>query len=648
MKQLTYMKILFISQLLVWICVNSTDDYSDDCSVKLVIPREHFKATCDNSHGLNARNNELELEIDKLKQEIESLKIKQIKNHMDTSSVLEEHTEKISTLGSLFNKHQQDYSHQDQTAVMDLQLSDLFSKKKIVKLFKPYLTDEIERMGNLLEQRLYKKFTSWYEQKDNVDTLSTDKSKNTDNTNTQTYDSDELSVPERKSHIQPQPRKSSDGSSVKNQKIFGKFYQKHEKESLSEKPQAEQPIHVKWSQFEKFKNEIKEEIKEILIQHGKRTESKILNITNKTEEFEKEFNRTVKKIYENIKDIDIATELKTTSERIDYLNSTAQLLVEGDVNRLTVIKMLEVEKNNIKRYVDDKTNTMEITLMNVLKKQMADIRKTLDSKIDTVSHETLRNRFASLTQKLHDVEKRAVKINDTLEKVLDFNAQREEMQEIDTSTYEELINGTIGKLVSMADLQRNDINNLNNTLNFFNTSIKSLSDSLKTRLEDTEQNVTKLQSIFKSSQDFVKLLVENEMHEVIANVSHFKDNVMKSIRISALETHYSKPLRNWVEYNFTYYEESSNGCRGGKQFVKQTKFRKIVGVSLCSATRYKIYLSPVLTEPFRDIGDRRGIGDDHCEFVGASKGNKINVYNDTYPQKSVRGKKLIPSRDHHS
>uniref|UniRef100_A0ABM5FX46 Target of Nesh-SH3 isoform X18 n=1 Tax=Pogona vitticeps TaxID=103695 RepID=A0ABM5FX46_9SAUR len=65
-----------------------------------------------------------------------------------------------------------------------------------------------------------------------------------------------------------------------------------------------------------------------------------------------------------------------------------------------------------------------------------------------------------------------------------------------------------------------------------------------------------------------------------------------------------------IKFNSDTYSE----CKG-KQFVKRTWYKKFVGVQLCNSLRYKIYLSDSLTGTFYNIGDQRGHGEDHCQFV---------------------------------
>nr|XP_009505754.1 PREDICTED: target of Nesh-SH3-like [Phalacrocorax carbo] len=68
----------------------------------------------------------------------------------------------------------------------------------------------------------------------------------------------------------------------------------------------------------------------------------------------------------------------------------------------------------------------------------------------------------------------------------------------------------------------------------------------------------------------------------------------------------------WTEIPFN--SDNYSECKG-KQYVKRTWYKKFVGVQLCNSLRYKIYLSDSLTGKFYNIGDQRGHGEDHCQFV---------------------------------
>ncbi|HMV70471.1 MAG TPA: hypothetical protein PKA64_26760 [Myxococcota bacterium] len=84
---------------------------------------------------------------------------------------------------------------------------------------------------------------------------------------------------------------------------------------------------------------------------------------------------------------------------------------------------------------------------------------------------------------------------------------------------------------------------------------------------------------------------------------------------------YSDPI-DWTSFDFAS-NDWKNGCTGGAKYVKTTGYAvgAYVGVQLCSATRYKIFLGDDLNGTFYSIGDGCGSGQDHCEFVGGSFAN---------------------------
>jgi hypothetical protein len=71
----------------------------------------------------------------------------------------------------------------------------------------------------------------------------------------------------------------------------------------------------------------------------------------------------------------------------------------------------------------------------------------------------------------------------------------------------------------------------------------------------------------------------------------------------------------WKKLAFTY-DRAQTACAGGERFVRKSeRYRKWVGVELCSATRYKIFLGESVEGTFHEIGDFAGHGQDHCELV---------------------------------
>jgi hypothetical protein len=77
------------------------------------------------------------------------------------------------------------------------------------------------------------------------------------------------------------------------------------------------------------------------------------------------------------------------------------------------------------------------------------------------------------------------------------------------------------------------------------------------------------------------------------------------------------PVSPWIAYDFTSVDWK-NGCLGGAKYVRPSGYASapFVGVQLCSASRYKIFLGQTMDGTFYGVADQCGSGEDHCELVG--------------------------------
>ena len=76
-------------------------------------------------------------------------------------------------------------------------------------------------------------------------------------------------------------------------------------------------------------------------------------------------------------------------------------------------------------------------------------------------------------------------------------------------------------------------------------------------------------------------------------------------------------LSTWTEFDFAD-DGYRDGCAGGTKYIKSTPYADpaYVGVTLCSDTTYKIWLSDTIYGTFTSAGDWSGSGEDHCDYVG--------------------------------
>jgi hypothetical protein len=74
---------------------------------------------------------------------------------------------------------------------------------------------------------------------------------------------------------------------------------------------------------------------------------------------------------------------------------------------------------------------------------------------------------------------------------------------------------------------------------------------------------------------------------------------------------------DWTALSFTA-QNRLGSCTGSKYVRYSTKYAVWVGVILCSATRYKMYLAASMTGTYYELADGSGGGEDHCELVNPS------------------------------
>lgn len=143
-------------------------DTENYCHVNLKIPKENFRANCDHMNVHHVKES-LQTEIDRLNKEVADMKRKQTEEttfaslinfhdamsritKLETSFLrLEDRLQSLESASKALSKEEQ--------PVLDLQITDLFSKKKLIRLFKPFLTKEIEEMRKVLKQELLDKLS---------------------------------------------------------------------------------------------------------------------------------------------------------------------------------------------------------------------------------------------------------------------------------------------------------------------------------------------------------------------------------------------------------------------------------------------------------------------------------------------------------
>ncbi|XP_005090376.1 uncharacterized protein LOC101847785 [Aplysia californica] len=133
-------------------------------------------------------------------------------------------------------------------------------------------------------------------------------------------------------------------------------------------------------------------------------------------------------------------------------------------------------------------------------------------------------------------------------------------------------------------------------------------------MEDAIKHLTNKQRDFRKRFD---LMEQSQMMlgEVINTTAKDVFDLKTELKLNVLD--------EWLPMTFEY-DSSRTECFG-EQYVRRSKYKdaRLVGVVLCSPTRYKIFLATSLHSTFLNIGDGNGMGEDHCEFVGATRDSHI-------------------------
>lgn len=139
-------------------------DTENYCHVNLKIPKENFRATCDHRNVQHVKES-LQTEIDRLYKEVADMKGKQTEESTFASLIsfhdaMNRITKLETSLLRLEDRLQSlESASKEEQPVLDLQITDLFSKKKLIRLFKPFLTKEIEDMYKVMKQELLDKLS---------------------------------------------------------------------------------------------------------------------------------------------------------------------------------------------------------------------------------------------------------------------------------------------------------------------------------------------------------------------------------------------------------------------------------------------------------------------------------------------------------
>lgn len=152
----------------------------------------------------------------------------------------------------------------------------------------------------------------------------------------------------------------------------------------------------------------------------------------------------------------------------------------------------------------------------------------------------------------------------------------------------------------------------------YNNSINIMKGNLLGKIQHVNFTMQLLKTHTRNQSEEMKKQASIIKHlDKILNTTSLKMNTMKK-ELLQFRTEVLLNSGSWAPYNFTWATNISTIC-SGHRYIKKTKYKvgKYVGVILCEPGKYKILLSNDMYTNYMDVADGDGMGEDHCEFVGA-------------------------------
>lgn len=307
-------------------------------------------------------------------------------------------------------------------------------------------------------------------------------------------------------------------------------------------------------------------------------------------------------------------ELNTSIQTIDlHVQSLSQGFHDSFI-KLDRIKPLEILVNEIKRNLT--TDTLTVSALE--NEEQSKKFKKLERLMSICHH--------SLEHYRNETKHEYREIRESLEnEIITFRtfskALRNDMADKLSSEMSRLNNSWMSRFHEISEQARSH----EEALQLIQTDIDNVEKMLQNKRKLSDNDFDEIQKLVNQitakQRDFRKKFDHLEQTQTSMNESFWsyaKD-------LTSLRTEIKLNLDQWLQVTFEY-DSSRTDCFG-EQYVKRARYSqvKLVGVVLCSPTRYKLFLSPSLQSKFMNIGDGSGMGEDHCEFVGAAKDAKITL-----------------------
>ena len=364
--------------------------------------------------------------------------------------------------------------------------------------------------------------------------------------------------------------------------------------------------------IEKLSSEIELKIDSVISKFDEKTlaiEGKAKKLEDSLEEIAQNFSSQNQKVNNYVQKLNF-------SESIQKVNKS--------------VNNMKVDIQSMDRRIDSYTN--DIVLDTKIQTKFENVKFNLD-----LSLMGTKSSLASFENKLTQVERQgnlSMTLLNHFKKTLvhnhnESNVKMENLQ----SEIKEMENNLKDEMTNKMNTENLEIKleDLEHEFMFFKRSVDNLREN--STVEDRKLDIklaelsSKTQSIdwqLTSLHDHAQRILEIERNQtLIKNNYDLMRELMKLVHLEQKLKH-----NRWIEFNFTHHS-TQNACQN-KQYVKRNHISKdglgaYVGVQLCSATRYKLFLGNSLDEDFLDIGDQYGHGQDHCQFIGGKSETGVKV-----------------------
>ncbi|XP_045175394.2 uncharacterized protein LOC123536343 [Mercenaria mercenaria] len=628
------------SKIALMSCTVSINDPQDNCMVSLVIPKESIKTACTggSNYHTDQKMKSVESQLLSIRRDMNSLNIRLTKDTLnqnlqrrDKSEISERLFKLENSVASLQTNLTKEREHGNGKEVN----METFNRKKMVRLIKSTLRKEMGVLKEEIKRDIHYEFRQQLKDDIRSELLSyiIQSNKLVNGINSEVLFNGVEHYGDRNyydpsSHTEKHYRREF----VNNKRPIQERYETMDSavnNELPEKPQSrilqtesetkeldiKEAIVILSDEVKKHLDKQTKKVKEIVGQHLNQTESKLSKVSDN---LDKKFDTKYENVFKDNKGYkDISDRIEQIEHDVETLSTGLSSLLQANTLSGEIREQFDLEKvaleNRILSKLSADSNPIKLELENLRDQTQATsnlIQATAKSQKQTQYslqnfNATFKLKNYYLEQSIRTMTEQINQINKTL------YPDYEDSFSIGETLHELDMYDAIDFVAEIKDIWPAVLQNISSIVQVHQNDIDFVQEGfehIRSKFSDVLKNHTDLSDRIDKFQ--------SQVHKIQDRVS-FHEQVKRQ---EALEKN------EWAQVNFNH-TFSRSGCYGGKKFVKKTGYEvgAYVGVVLCSEKRYKIYLSDSLSETFLNIGDTNQNGEDHCEFVGASKTSEVKL-----------------------